>query len=107
MRQFPKIKDELSMKLYLDTTSNTQTTVKLDDLKLIKDSSLWKSQVVLTMIEELLKKKGVVLKDITEIEVAIGPGSFTGIRVGLSIARALAYALNIKFDFPAQIRYSI
>lgn len=95
------------MKLYLDTTSNKQTIVKLDDLELVKESGVWKSQVVLPMIEEILKKKKASLTDITEIEVNPGPGSFTGIRVGVSVAQSLAFALNIKFDFPAQIRYSI
>lgn len=95
------------MKLYLDTTSNKMTIVRLEDLEIVKESGIWKSQVVLPMIVELLKQKKANLKDITEIEVNPGPGSFTGIRVGLSVAQALALALNIKFDFPAQIRYSI
>lgn len=83
------------MKLYLDTTSNKQTTVKLDDLEITNESGVWKSQVVLPMIEGLLKKKKAVSKDITEIEVASGDGSSTGIRVGLSIAQALRYALKV------------
>lgn len=83
------------MKLYLDTTSNKQTTVKLDDLEITNESGIWKSQVVLPMIEELLKKKKAVLKDITEIEVSTHQGSYTGVRVGLSIAQALRYALKV------------
>lgn len=83
------------MKLYLDTTSNKQTTVKLDDLEITNESGVWKSQVVLPMIEELLMKKKAVLKDITEIEVAVGQGSYTGIRVGISVAQALRYALKV------------
>lgn len=103
------------MKLYINTTSNKQTIVKLDDLELTKQSGIWHSQVVLPMIDELLKKGGATLQDISEIEVATGPGSFTGIRVGMSIAKALSYALKIslngnsprEFDKPIDIRYSI
>ena len=95
MKLFRLIKEKSLMKLYLDTTSNKQTTVKLDDLEITNESGIWKSQVVLPMIEYLLNKKGAVLKDITEIEVASGGESSTGIRVGLSIAQALRYALKV------------
>ncbi len=86
------------MKLYINTTSNKQTTVKLDDLELVKESGIWKSQIVLPMIDEALKAKNAKVADISEIDVAIGPGSFTGIRVGISVAQALGYALNIPVN---------
>lgn len=86
------------MKLYINTTSNKQTTVRLDELELVKESGIWKSQIVLPMIDELLKSKKAKVSDISEIEVATGPGSFTGIRVGMSVAQALAYALNIPVN---------
>lgn len=103
------------MKLYINTTSNKQTVVKLDDLELVKESGIWRSQIVLPMIDEVLKSKNAKVIDITEIEVATGPGSFTGIRVGFSVAQALGYALNVpvngnnprEFDKPLTIRYSI
>lgn len=86
------------MRLYLDTTSNKQTIVRLDDLEKVQESGIWHSQVVLPVIEELLQKKKAALKDITEIKVKTGPGSFTGVRVGVSIAQALGYALNIPVN---------
>lgn len=86
------------MKLYINTTSNKQTTVRLDELELVKESGIWKSQIVLPMIDELLKSKKAKVTNISEIEVATGPGSFTGIRVGISVAQALAYALNIPVN---------
>lgn len=84
------------MKLYIDTSSNQQTIVRLGEKQLIKKSSVWKSQVVLPMIKKLLGRRP--LSDITEIEVNPGPGSYTGLRVGVAIANALGYALRIPVN---------
>ncbi len=90
-------------KLFIDTSSNKKTLVSLDDKVIEKDSSLWHSQVVLPMIKKLVGKKG--LKAIKEIEVNTGPGSFTGLRVGVAIAQALSYALKIPVNNP-EIKYA-
>lgn len=90
-------------KLFIDTSSNQKTIVQLDGKKLEKDSSVWHSQVVLPMIKKLLGKKG--LKSIKEVEVNTGPGSFTGLRVGVAIAQALSYALRIPVNNP-EIKYA-
>lgn len=86
------------MKLYIDTSSNQKTIIRLGDSELTQDSSVWRSQVVLPMIEGLLKNQNKKLSDITEIEVFPGPGSFTGLRVGTSIVNALGYALKIPVN---------
>lgn len=86
------------MKLYIDTSSNQKTTVQLGGREVTKDSSVWRSQVVLPMVEKVLKAEGLKLKDITEIEVNPGPGSYTGLRVGVAIANALGYALKIPVN---------
>lgn len=90
-------------KLFIDTSSNKQTVVRLDDKELVKDSSVWHSQVVLPMIKKLVGKDG--LKKIKEIEVNTGPGSFTGLRVGVAIAQALGYALQIPIN-NLEIKYA-
>ncbi len=46
-------------------------------------------------IKQLLEKIDLTLKDISLIAVSLGPGSFTGLRIGLSSAKAIAFALNI------------
>ena len=46
------------MKLYIDTSSNQKTVVKSDAERMEKDSTVWHSQVVLPMVQDLLKKKG-------------------------------------------------
>ncbi len=86
------------MRLFIDTSSNQKTVIRLDDREITKDSSLWRSQVVLPMIEKLLKEQGKTMKDLTEIEVVTGPGSFTGLRVGAAIANALGFALEIPVN---------
>lgn len=46
-------------------------------------------------LQKFLQKNKVDLKKLTQIIVCSGPGSFTGIRVGVSLAQALGYALQI------------
>jgi len=50
---------------------------------------------LIPMIEELLRKAGVAYGDIRRIAVATGPGSFTGLRIGLSVARGLSLSLDV------------
>ncbi|MDB5201864.1 MAG: universal protein YeaZ [Ferruginibacter sp.] len=46
-------------------------------------------------VEELLQNHGILLKDIQAIAVTIGPGSYTGLRVGMASAKGFAYALGL------------
>ncbi|WP_210620381.1 tRNA (adenosine(37)-N6)-threonylcarbamoyltransferase complex dimerization subunit type 1 TsaB [Mammaliicoccus lentus] len=50
---------------------------------------------LMPVIENMLKEANFVPKDLTEIVVANGPGSYTGLRIGITTAKTLAYALNI------------
>lgn len=52
------------------------------------------AEKLIGLIEECFTKSGCVLSDISKIAVAIGPGSFTGLRVGIATARGLALALD-------------
>lgn len=53
------------------------------------------SQVLLRAVEEIFKEAGIRWSDISAVEVATGPGSYTGVRVGVSVANAIGYALSI------------
>ena len=46
-------------------------------------------------IEEIIKIAGIAFKDLSAIAVSQGPGSYTGLRIGVSAAKGLCYALNI------------
>ena len=52
------------------------------------------SNIVMTIIDNLFKISDLTINDIDKIAVAIGPGSFTGVRIALGIAKGLAMALN-------------
>ncbi len=86
------------MKLFIDTSNSEKILIKLSGKKYTEASRKQKAQRLLPLIEESLKKQNKTIKDITEIEVFTGPGSFTGLRVGVSIANALGYALKIPVN---------
>ncbi len=92
----------MELLLYIDTSDfhQTQISVEIDGKKINKviDSNLGKAQITLPIIEEIFKDNNLNIKDITEIRVNTGPGSFTGLRVGIAIAQMLGKLLNIPVN---------
>ena len=90
------------MILYIDTTDSSKTIVALDKNSartvLAEKTDHTKSQNVLPLIEKLLQQENSSLQDLTGIEVNIGPGSFTGVRVGVTVANTLAWTLGIPVN---------
>lgn len=54
------------------------------------------SEKIFTSIEYVLKSANIEIKDIGEVAVSIGPGSFTGLRIGLSAAKGIAMGGNLS-----------
>ena len=86
------------MKLYIDSSDNLKTIIKIDNKEYITEYSSPREQNVLGAIEDALKLESTAMTDIEIIEVFTGPGSFTGLRVGISIANALSFALQIPIN---------
>lgn len=66
------------------------------------------SQALMPLIEEILKESKVDKKDLTEIEVNTGPGSYTGLKVGVAVANALGFVLGIPVNgkkIELEVRY--
>ena len=85
--------------LYIDTSSSYLYTAIVENDELLTEikeeygQSL--SEVALPRIASMFKDKNIDPKDIDKIIVVNGPGSFTGIRIGLTIAKVYAWGLNI------------
>ena len=86
--------------LYIDTSSDYLYSGIVVDDKLV--SSIKKkyekdlSKEALPKIIELFDEANITPKDLDKIIVVNGPGSFTGIRIGITIAKTIAWALNIN-----------
>ena len=57
-----------------------------------------RAQAVVPLIDKVLKANNVDLSNIDKIKVNTGPGSFTGLRVGISVANALGFFLKIPIN---------
>src|SRR4030043_2087804 len=86
------------IKLFFDTANSQKTIVGLDNQRWQFETKEFKSQKLLVLIDQILKKNKKSLKDLTEIKVNLGPGSFTGLRVGGAVANTLSGALKISFN---------
>ena len=86
--------------LLIDTSSFFVTIAIFEDSKIIdifqdsiKDDMAAK---IIPIIDNILTKNEILLEDIKTIYCVNGPGSFTGVRIGVSIAKTISWAKNIK-----------
>lgn len=90
------------MVLHIDTKDQKVVKVSLKKgdkvVENLSEENKYGSQVLLPLIEKLFKSQTIEYKDLKGIEVERGPGSFTGIRVGVSVANALGFVLKIPVN---------
>ena len=82
-------------------SSNTNLSVGIAKDNLLLESisyEAWQQQSehMIPELSKLLEKYGVNKNDIKEVVVAMGPGSYTGVRIAITIAKTIAVALNTK-----------
>ncbi len=86
------------MLLALDTTAAIATAALFRDETLVAereaDAGKKHAETVLPLIDTLLEENGVTIAQIDRFAVDIGPGSFTGVRIGVSLVNALTFALG-------------
>ena len=84
--------------LFIDTANNLIISIIENDKVIYYFNSHDSNQTsakVMPILDESLKETNLNIKDINKIFVVNGPGSFTGIRVGVTIAKMIGFCLNI------------
>ena len=85
--------------LAFETSAKAASAALLEDGKLLGESyqntGLTHSQTLMVMAENLLSQCGKTAEDVTAVAVAAGPGSFTGVRIGVAAAKGFAWGREI------------
>ncbi len=85
--------------LAFETSAKAASTALLEDGKLLGDFyqkyGLTHSQTLMVMAEDMLRAAGKTARDIGAVAVAEGPGSFTGVRIGVAAAKGFAWGLEL------------
>ncbi|HQI46189.1 MAG TPA: tRNA (adenosine(37)-N6)-threonylcarbamoyltransferase complex dimerization subunit type 1 TsaB [Bacteroidales bacterium] len=85
--------------LYLETATHVCSVAiaKNDRLIAIKETSIENSHssLITVFVEEVIQEAKIQFTDLNAVCVSMGPGSYTGLRIGVSSAKGFCYALNI------------
>ncbi|MGN1138845.1 MAG: tRNA (adenosine(37)-N6)-threonylcarbamoyltransferase complex dimerization subunit type 1 TsaB, partial [Ruminococcus sp.] len=85
--------------LAFDSSAKSASVAILFDEKIIGSSfintNITHSQTLVPMAEQLLKNTNLSINDIDALAVSVGPGSFTGVRIGVSVVKGIAMPLNL------------
>ena len=85
--------------LAVDTSATAASVAVAEENKLIGEFSintaLTHSQTLMPMVDELLKNTGLSVNDIGAVAVNAGPGSFTGVRIGVAAVKGIAFPKNL------------
>jgi tRNA threonylcarbamoyladenosine biosynthesis protein TsaB len=80
--------------LAFDTATTVATSALVDDGEVLGERAS-RAQTLLEDVDALLRQGGAHPRDLDALAVGIGPGSFTGVRIGLAAARGLALSLGV------------
>lgn len=85
--------------LGIDTSGKTASAALYEDGIMLGQTSVYTSkthsQVILPMVKKIISDCGKELSQLTDIAVSAGPGSYTGIRIGIAAVKAMSFALDI------------
>ena len=85
--------------LAFETSAKAASVALTENGKLLAESyqntGLTHSQTLMVMAEDLLKQCGKTMADVTAVAVAEGPGSFTGVRIGVAAAKGMSWGGQI------------
>lgn len=85
--------------LAFETSAKAASVALLEDDRLLGESyqntGLTHSQTLMSMAEDLIKSCGYTPQDIEAVAVAAGPGSFTGVRIGVAAAKGFAWGREL------------
>ena len=85
--------------LAFDSTAKAASVAITDDEQLLAlyniDNGLTQSELLLPMAENMLKNLKLTFDDIELLACAVGPGSFTGVRIGVALVKGIAFGKNI------------
>ncbi len=81
--------------LAFDTATGVATSALVDDGELLGERAS-RAQTLLEDVDALLRQGGAHPRDLDALAIGVGPGSFTGVRIGLATARGLALALDLQ-----------
>jgi tRNA threonylcarbamoyladenosine biosynthesis protein TsaB len=94
--------------LGVDTSTSTASTAIVDSGQIVAEDFYPRqrkagrsapkanhSEIILPLVDSVLKRAGIGLLDVAGIAVSVGPGSFTGIRIGVSTVKGLVYGTDI------------
>lgn len=85
--------------LAIDTSTRVSSVALTEDGRVVaelnQDTRLTHSERLMPQIKQLLDMAEKTVRDLSAIAVSIGPGSFTGLRIGMATAKTMAYALRI------------
>ena len=87
--------------LALETSAKAVSAAVCENGKILcsgyQDTGLTHSRTLMPIVEHILKNTNLTMTDMEAVAVAVGPGSFTGIRIGVSAAKGLAFAADKPF----------